>query len=311
MSKTSLLAQLNSELQALIRECLPKICTVFPLHRSQRLGIGSGWFYSSDLIVTNNHNLPYGSKSEIMIRSAQYGEIRASIRGCDSDTDLAVLHVPGLDLKPFQVRESPAQIGELCLTMGTPLGEGNQDSVALGVVSGLGRQVFLGDAKHEEAIQTDALSNQGNSGGPLVDINGHVIGVNFAGARSEAGFSGIGYAIPAATVRDIVPELIEYGSIARASIGVSITARTLKTESGFESRLQVVKVSNPDSPLKQGDFIISINNQEVYKRYELMRLLNRQAIGCSLSMEIKRSGTISPVEIQASLKPPRQEVDKQ
>lgn len=310
MSKTSLLAQLNSELQALIKDCLPKVCTVFPMHRAQRIGTGSGWFYSSDHIVTNNHNLPYGSKSEIMIRSAKYGEIRASICGCDSDTDLAVLHVPGLDLKPFSLRESPAKIGEMCLTIGTPLGERNQDSVALGVVSGLGRQVFLGDAKHEEAIQTDALSNQGNSGGPLVDINGHVIGVNFAGARSEAGFSGIGYAIPAATVRDIVPELIEHGSIARASIGVSITARTLKTESGFESRLQVVKVSNPDSHLKQGDFIISVNDQEVHRRYELMRLLNRQSIGCNLRMEIQRSGAKSYVEVRAFAKPTKNQIDK-
>lgn len=310
MSKTSVLTKLNSELQELTIECLPKICTVFSLHRAQRLGNGSGWFYSSDLIVTNNHNLPHGLKSEIMIRSSKYGEIRVKVRGCDPDTDLAVLQAPGLKLSPFSVREDPAKIGELCLTMGTPLGERNQDSISLGIVSGLGRQVILNKIKHEESIQTDALSNRGNSGGPLVDICGHVIGVNFAGQNDpELGRSGINFAIPAEVVRDIVPELIEHGYIARASIGVSITARIQKMVSGFESRLQIVKVSNADSPLKQGDIIISVDGQRIHRRYELMRLLNRQSIGTTLNTEIQRSGSILTVEVQATARPPRPQVD--
>lgn len=310
MSRTPLLAQLNSELQLLMQDCLPKTCTVFPLHRAQRLGNGSGWFYSSDLIVTNNHNLPYGSSSEIMVRNAQLGEFRVNILGSDPDTDLAVLQAPGLKSPSFSVREAPAQIGELCMSIGTPLGDRNQDSVSLGVVSGLGRQVFLGTHKHEEAIQTDALINQGNSGGPLIDVNGHVIGVNFAGANSPRGFSGIGYAISSEVVRDIVPELIEHGSIARASLGVSITARSQKTESGFISRLQVVKVSNTDSPLKQGDFIISVNGEAVFRRYQLMRLLNRRAIDATLVLEIERSGATLKVEAHAIARPPRPQVDE-
>lgn len=310
MSKTPLLAQLNSELHVLINECLPKTCTVFPMHRAQRLGNGSGWFYGPDMIVTNSHNLPFGSESEIMVRAAKFGEFRVNVRGCDPDTDLAVLQAPGLDVTPFMVRESSPQIGELCLSIGTPLGERNQDSISLGVVSGLGRQVFLGNFKHEESIQTDALINPGNSGGPLVDITGQVIGVNFASAVArELGSSGIGYAIPSDVVRDIIPELIEHGSIARASIGVSITARSQKKESGFESRLQIVKVSSADSPLKQGDIIISVNGQSIYRRYELMRLLNRDAIGTTLNFEIQRSGSIQTIEAQATVRPPRPQVD--
>jgi len=310
MSRSSLLAQLNSELQVLIKECLPKTCTIFPMHRAQRLGNGSGWFYGSDLIVTNNHNLPYGAESEIMVRTAQLGEFRVSVRGCDPETDLAVLHAPGLKFDPFSVRDAPAQIGELCLAIGTPLGERNQDSVSFGVVSGLGRQVYLGNFKHEESIQTDALINQGNSGGPLVDVTGQVIGVNFAGAPArEGGSSGIGYAIPSEVVRDIVPELIEHGSVARATIGISITARSLKTESGIDSRLQVVKVSNPDSSLKQGDIIMSVNGQAIHRRYQLMRLLNRRAIGTSLTLEIQRSGSVLKVDVSAVAKPPRPPVD--
>ena len=310
MSRTPLLAQLNSELQLLMQDCLPKTCTVFPLHRAQRLGNGSGWFYQSDLIVTNNHNLPYGSSSEVMIRNAQLGEFRVNILGSDPDTDLAVLQAPGVKSLPFLVREAPAEVGELCLSIGTPLGDRNQDSVSLGVVSGLGRQVFLGTHKHEEAIQTDALINKGNSGGPLIDVNGHVIGVNFAAANSPSGFSGIGYAISSEVVRDIVPELIEHGSIARASLGVSITARSQKTESRFISRLQVVKVSNTDSPLKQGDFIISVNGEAVFRRYQLMRLLNRRVIDATLVLEIERSGATMTVEAHAKARPPRPQVDE-
>lgn len=310
MSSTPLLAQLNSELQVLMTECLPKTCTVFPMHRAQRLGNGSGWFYGPDMIVTNSHNLPFGSESEIMVRAVNLGEFRVNVRGCDPDTDLAVLQAPGLNVTPFTVREAPPQIGEMCLSIGTPLGEQNQDSISLGVVSGLGRQVFLGNFKHEESIQTDALINPGNSGGPLVDITGQVIGVNFAGAVArELGSSGIGYAIPSEVVRDIVPELIDHGSIARASIGVSITARSQKKGSGFESRLQIVKVSSTDSPLKQGDLIISVNGQSIHRRYELMRLLNRKAIDATLSMEILRSGSIQHVEVRATVRPPRPQVD--
>lgn len=310
MFSTPLLTQLNSELQVLMKACLPKTCTVFPMHRAQRLGNGSGWFYAPDMIVTNSHNLPFGSESEIMVRAAGLGEFRVNVRGCDPDTDLAVLQAPGLDVTPFTVRETPPQIGEMCLSIGTPLGERNQDSISLGVVSGLGRQVFLGNFKHEESIQTDALINRGNSGGPLVDVAGQVIGVNFAGAVDpELGSSGIGYAIPSDVVRDIVPELIEHGSVARASIGVSITARSQKKESGFESRLQIVKVSSTDSPLRQGDLIISVNGQSVHRRYELMRLLNRKAIDATLSIEIMRSGSIQQVEVRATARPPRPQVD--
>lgn len=310
MSNTPLLAQLNSELQVLMKECLPKTCTVFPMHRAQRLGNGSGWFYAPDVIVTNSHNLPFGSESEIMIRTVNHGEFRVNVRGCDPDTDLAVLQAPGLGVTPFTMRSAHPQIGELCLSIGTPLGERNQDSVSLGVVSGLGRQVFLGKFKHEESIQTDALINRGNSGGPLVDIEGQIIGVNFAGAVDpEIGSSGIGYAIPAEVVRDIVPELIEHGAIARASIGVSITARSQKKESGFESRLQIVKVSSPDSPLRPGDLIVSVNGQNVHRRYELMRLLNRKAIGATFNLEIVRSGLTQHVDIQATARPLQPQVD--
>lgn len=305
----SLLSQLNSELQSLMRECLPKSCTVFPMHRAQRLGHGSGWFYSADFIVTNNH-VADGSTPEVMVRTAQHGEFRVRVRGCDPDTDLAVLHVPGLSLMPFTLRDTPAQIGEICLAIGTPLGERNQDSVSFGVVSGLGRQVFLGDTKFEESIQTDALINRGNSGGPLVDISGQVIGVNFAGAVDpELGSSGIGYAIPTEVVRDVIPELIEHGSVARASIGVSISARHQKVDSGFESRLQVVKVSNPESPLKQGDIIIAVDGKKVHRRYQLMRLLNRQAIGRNLALEIQRSGSVMQIDAHAAARPPRQRLD--
>jgi len=303
MSRTSVLAQLNSEISAVIEECLPKTCTVFSLHRAQRIAHGSGWFYGPDLIVTNAHVLPFGSDTEMMIRSARLGEIRVKVRGTDPETDLAALHAPGVDLVPLTVRKAPPRVGEICLAIGTPLDEMNRDSVSLGLVSGLGRQVHLEGFKREESIQTDALINHGNSGGPMVDVAGQVIGVNFAGGH------GIGYAIPSEVVRDVVPELIEHGSVARASIGVSITARGHKGATGFESRLQVVKVSSTDSPLRRGDLIISVNGHEIHRRYELMRLLNRRAIGTSVQMEIDRSGSALNLEVRASARAPRRPVD--
>ena len=295
--KDSILAQINFELTALVRDSLPRTCTVFPMFSNMKLGgHGSGWLYSSEYIVTNHH-VAVHSPSEVMVRMGGGGEVRAKVVGTDENTDLAVLKVPDLSTKPFEIRAEPPQVGEICLALGTPKEIAFQNSVSFGVVSGVGRQV-VAEVKFEEAIQTDAVINGGNSGGPLIDVRGRVIGVNSWG-RKDA--QGLNFAVSSEVVLDIVPEIIEHGGVKRATIGVAITARRVKSGSEFIGAVEITK-SIDGSEMRPGDFIRSINGNKIHRRYDLMRLLNRSVVGREVEIEVERNGQRVKFEVLAEEK---------
>lgn len=295
--KDSILAQINFELTELVRESLPRTCTVFPMFSNMKLGgHGSGWLYSNECIVTNHH-VAVHSPSEVMVRMGGGGEVRAKVVGTDENTDLAVLKVPNLSTKPFEIRAEPPQVGEICLALGTPKEIAFQNSVSFGVVSGVGRQV-VAEVKFEEAIQTDAVINGGNSGGPLIDVRGRVIGVNSWG-RKDA--QGLNFAVSSEVVLDIVPEIIEHGGVKRATIGVAITARRVKSGSDFIGAVEITK-SIDGSEMRPGDFIRSINGNEIHRRYDLMRLLNRSVVGRKVEIEVEREGRRINIEVLAEEK---------
>ena len=295
--KDSILAQINFELTELVRDSLPRTCTVFPMFSNMKLGgHGSGWLYLNEYIVTNHH-VAVHSPSEVMVRMGGGGEVRAKVVGTDENTDLAVLKVPNLSTKPFEIRAEPPQVGEICLALGTPKEIAFQNSVSFGVVSGVGRQV-VAEVKFEEAIQTDAVINGGNSGGPLIDVRGRVIGVNSWG-RKDA--QGLNFAVSSEVVLDIVPEIIEHGGVKRATIGVAITARRVKSGSDFIGAVEITK-SIDGSEMRPGDFIRSINGNEIHRRYDLMRLLNRSVVGRKVEIEVEREGRRIKIEVHAEEK---------
>ena len=295
--KDSILAQINFELTELVRDSLPRTCTVFPMFSNMKLGgHGSGWLYLNEYIVTNHH-VAVHSPSEVMVRMGGGGEVRAKVVGTDENTDLAVLKVPNLSTKPFEIRAEPPQVGEICLALGTPKEIAFQNSVSFGVVSGVGRQV-VAEVKFEEAIQTDAVINGGNSGGPLIDVRGRVIGVNSWG-RKDA--QGLNFAVSSEVVLDIVPEIIEHGGVKRATIGVAITARRVKSGSDFIGAVEITK-SIDGSEMRPGDFIRSINGNEIHRRYDLMRLLNRSVVGRKVEIEVEREGRRIKIEVLAEEK---------
>ena len=296
-----ILAQMNFELTELVTASVPRTCAVFPMQSHIKSGgHGSGWLYSSEYIVTNHH-VAENSPSEVVVRTGGEGEVRAKVVGMDRYTDLAVLMVPKLSTKPFEIRSQPPQVGEICLAIGTPLDVVLQNSVSFGVISGVNRQVVFPDVKFEEAIQTDAVINGGNSGGPLIDIDGLVIGVNSWGKTNQGGSTGIGFAIPSEIVREIVPEIIEHGGVKRASIGVAITARRVKSESGFINAVQITK-SVDGSQMRPGDYVRTINGNEISRRYDLIRLLNRSVVGRTIEIEVERDGQRVKFEVLAEEK---------
>lgn len=296
---SSLLAQLNNDLTALVDMSVTRTCTVFPMNMNIRTGShGSGWMYSSEHIVTNNHVVD-GAGIEVMIRTAREGELRAKVLGVDPTTDLAVLKVAGLTGQPFTVRNAPARVGEICLAIGTPMLSTLQNSVSLGVVSGVGRQVALNKVRFEEVIQTDAIINGGNSGGPLIDASGEVIGVNFSGSNPAAGISGLGFAIPAEIVEDVVPELVAHGAVLRATVGVSISMQQSKSDQGIRDVIRVTKVRE-GSPLQVGDIVTRVNGSEIRRRYDMMRLLNRSVIDTELEFEVVRGDSVHFIMVPAA-----------
>ena len=168
--------------------------------------------------------------------------------------------------------------------------------MSLGIISGLNRQIDMGTHKFEEAIQTDATINPGNSGGPLIDMTGQLIGVNFCSRRDAAQLN---FAIPTEVVNDIVPEIISHGSIMRASLGVAISAKPITADEGTSFAIEVQRAVE-DSPLKKGDIILAVNGVTIQRRYDLMRQLNRSAVGTMVNLSIARGTETLDVSALAS-----------
>ncbi len=187
-----------------------------------RRATASGFIYDAQgHIVTNNHVVRGAGKIEVRLADGQV--IPATVVGQDADTDIAVIKIDpsGLDIKPVQLGDSDGlQVGQFAIAMGSP--NGLTGSFSYGHVTGLGRESLdLPDEglRFQHFIQTDAAINLGNSGGPLCDIDGNVIGVNVAIVYRA---NSIGFAIPVNRVREVVPQLIEHGKMIRGWLGVSV-----------------------------------------------------------------------------------------
>jgi S1-C subfamily serine protease len=215
-----------------------------------------------------------------------HDEIKATVVGRDALTDLAVLRVEGKSLRPLPVRVHPPRLGELCLAFGSPLGE-YPESVSLGLVSGLSRSLPAGAGRAiHDVIQTDCAINPGNSGGPLIGVDGRVIGVNTAVRRDAAG---IGFAVPADTVRTIVPELIRFGSVERATLGVGVAVRTLDGDPSGARRLVVTKPRGEAAgDLRRGDVLLAIDGFGVSSYADVTKILNRDRIGAEVPVAVWR-----------------------
>src|SRR6201999_1051990 len=181
-------------------------------------GQGSGFFISADgFAVTNNHVVDGDDKVEVTTDDGK--TFKAKVIGTDARTALALIKVEGGSDFPFtKLSDAKPRIGDWVLAVGNPFGLGG--TVTAGIVSANGRDIGAGP--YDDFIQIDAPVNRGNSGGPTFDVNGHVIGVNTAIFSPSGGNVGIAFAIPASTVRSVVAQLRDRGSVTRGWIGVQI-----------------------------------------------------------------------------------------
>ncbi len=253
--------------------------------------LGSGFVISEDgYIVTNNHVVE--NASDIRVTFTDGLKLEAELIAFDAETDLALLKVNGEGLPHLEFGDSDtAKVGNWVMAIGNPHGLGG--TVTAGIVSARGR--MLG-GRYDDFIQTDASINRGNSGGPLFDLDGKVIGVNSMIISPSGGSIGIGFAIPSNLAKNIIDQLATTGEIQRAWLGVRIQevtdeiAQSLGLSKTYGALVQGL---TPDSPalkdgIKEGDIIIEFNDNEVESVQTLPKLVAEAQIGFSAKVVVWR-----------------------
>ncbi len=270
-------------------------------------GTGSGFIFSTDgFIFTNSHVVKDAEK--IMVTLLNENEIEATRIGQDPDTDLAMLKIYSDGYSAAKLGDSSLlQIGQLVIAIGNPLGY--QHTVTTGVVSALGRTMRTSaGAVIENVIQSDAALNPGNSGGPLIDTDGNVVGVNTAIIN---GAQGISFSVDINTAREVADQLIRHGKVFKAYLGcmlqeVNIHPKILRHHHLTNQKglfITGIEPSSPAgrSPLKEGDIIVEFNGKTINTLPELFRALTRRDILNIVDISVIRhtellAFTIQPVE---------------
>ena len=243
-----------------------------PQSREQK-GSGSGVIIRPDgYIVTNNHVISGASNILVTLNNNQQYE--ATVVGTDPATDVAIIKVDATDLPTIPMGDSDAlRLGEWVLAIGSPLGVQLRSTITAGIVSAKGRSMpdYSGEFKIESFIQTDAAVNPGNSGGALVNKKGELVGINTAIVSQTGAYSGYSFAVPVNIVKRVAEDLMDYGSVKRAVLGVTMGSvdkkiadeMKLSSVSGVYIN-EVVKGSAAEKAgLQKGDVIVAIDGQKI------------------------------------------------
>jgi S1-C subfamily serine protease len=272
-------------------------------HRRAHAGSGSGFIFAADgLILTNSHVVERAARIHVTLSDGR--ECNADLVGHDSHTDIAVIRISAPDLAAAELGDSRAlRPGQLVIAIGNPYGF--QHTVTAGVVSALGRSLRSRSGRLiEHVIQTDAALNPGNSGGPLVSSNGRVIGVNTA---IIAGGQGLCFAVPIATVVDVLPSLLRDGRVRRGFLGIAgqsvpLLRRVTRFHKLSQSGGVLITSLEPGAPaalagLREGDLIVRMDDQIVESLDDLHRLLTEARIGARATLTVLRDSVLVSVPV--------------
>ena len=263
--------------------------------RRQRRGtaLGSGFIISADgYVVTNNHVIENADQIEIEFFDGRFME--ASVVGTDPKTDVALLKVKTKDKLSFVSfgDSNVSKVGDWVLAIGNPLGQGF--SVSAGIISARGRAL---SGSYDDFIQTDAAINRGNSGGPLLNMDGEVIGVNTAILSPNGGSIGIGFSMSSAVVEKVVEQLKTFGETRRGWLGVRIQDVTedVAEALGIEKTDGALVTDVPEGPakdggLKSGDVIIEFDGKKIKDTRELVRIVGDSSVGKKVLVKVLRDG---------------------
>lgn len=256
--------------------------------------LGSGFIISADgYVVTNNHVIEDADEIEIELRSGE--KLPATLVGTDERTDIALLKIEADAPLPFVNfgNSDEMRVGDWVLAIGNPLGQGF--SVSAGIVSARGREL---SGSYDDFIQTDAAINRGNSGGPLFNMKGEVVGVNTAILSPSGGSIGIGFSMASNVVAGVTEQLEQFGETRRGWLGVriqTVTEDIALALDGFGAPRGALVTDVPDGPaadggIQAGDVILRFDGQEVDSTRELVRLVAKAPVGASVRVVVFRDG---------------------
>lgn len=276
-----MLQALSDTLATLVARVSPSV-----VHLRSGRGTGSGFLATPQgHLITNAHVVDEARRLEALLPSGDTRDAR--IVGRDPHTDLAVLKIDDIDaLPPLTLSDhADLRVGEIVLALGSPYGLAG--SVTMGIVSGLGRSLRTASGRLiENVIQTDAALNPGNSGGPLLDTRGRVVGVNtalFAPAQN------IALAIPSTTARHVLDEILTHGRVRRAWLGII----GQNTPQGILIHRVMPRSPAADAGLREGDILVAVGDTKTPDLDALMRALGHDAIGRDATLEALRGRTVT------------------
>jgi serine protease Do len=289
----------------------------------EAVSLGSGFIISEDgYIVTNNHvisGVPTEqgkvTVSSITVTLADRKEYKATVVGKDATSDLAVLKIEAKGLPFVQFGDSTtARVGDWVIAIGNPFALGG--TVTAGIVSAIHRSISPNGGAYDRYIQTDAAINQGNSGGPMFDLNGNVIGINTAIYSPTGGNVGIGFAIPAEQAKPVVMSLMKGERVHRGYLGVGIQPMTDDIAASLKlpkDHGEIVARIEPGQPaaragIQQGDVIVRAAGQDVSPDNTLSYIIARQKVGSRIPIELVRNGKRVSVTAVLAERPPEDQL---
>lgn len=271
----------------------------------QATSLGSGFVIDADkgLVITNNHVISGAEEIKIILQDNT--DLDAELIGTDPKTDIALLKIKdkkGVKLTQVSLGDSDAmRVGDWVVAIGNPFGLGG--SVTAGIISARGRNIQAGP--YDDFIQTDASINKGNSGGPLFNLEGDVIGINTAIYSPSGGSVGIGFSVPSNIAKAVIADLSEYGRTRRGWLGVRIQtvseelAENLGLKEPTGALVTSVAENGPaqKAGLKKGDVILKFNNKVVSEMRKLPRIVAETEVGNSAPVEVWRKGKVKKLKV--------------
>ena len=282
-------------IQEIYRRVNPSTVTVLTGNRDGSAMVGTGVIFTEDgFILTNAHVIAGGSECYVVLDTGE--DYRACLLGLDEEKDLAVIKIAASGLPAAEFGDSDAlTVGDPVYAIGNPLGVELRGTLTDGIVSAINRDVDV-DGVTMTLIQTNAALNNGNSGGPLINVYGQVVGINTMkmGSSSTTSVEGLGFAIPIASTAYMINDLIAYGEVhGEVVIGISVQIAPVILDSG-ETALRVMDVT-PGGPgdeagIQKGDLIVTADGEALTKSTDLLRVRRRHEAGETLKLLVERDG---------------------
>lgn len=275
----------------------------------ERQGLGSGFIISSDGKIVTNHHVVEGAET-VTVKLADGRSFEATVVGTDPSTDIAVLKIEAdVDLPAVSFGTSETmRVGDEVVAVGNPFGLGG--TVTSGIISAKSRNINAGPL--DDFIQTDAAINRGNSGGPLFNNDGEVIGVNTAILSPGGGSVGIGFAVPSDLVQEVVADLSDDGTVSRGWLGVQIRPMSAEIAQvlGYDApKGAVIEAVTDDSPaaeagLQQGDIVLTFGNTDITDLRDLTRAVAQTQPDEKASVTVWRKGSEVTLDVTVQVRTP-------